>query len=132
MHRAIISVGSNIEPELNLEKARSILSSEIDFVDQAEIIKTAPEGYTEQADFLNGAYLVKTKQSLDEFKRYLKGIESRMHRVRGPIKAGPRNIDLDLIAWDECLVHADYPEKSYVKGPVDELLERHSLVLRSL
>ena len=125
-HTAIISIGSNIDPETNVKNALAVLKDETDFVAASTIIKTAPEGFTDQPDFLNGAALVRTPLSQADFNRLLKDIEDRLGRVRGPIKAGPRTIDLDLIGWDHIVVHDDYPDKAYVRGPVDELLARHA------
>lgn len=130
-HRVIVSVGTNIEPRQNLLRARSILVSEVDFLGESAVIQTAPDGYLNQPDFLNGAYLLGTTQSYDEFNRYLKGVEERLGRVKGPIKSGPRCIDLDIIVWDGKVVHTDYLQKKhYVVGPVDELLLRFSIALK--
>jgi 2-amino-4-hydroxy-6-hydroxymethyldihydropteridine diphosphokinase len=49
--------------------------------------------------------------------------EIRIGRVNGLTKSGPRVIDLDIIIWDGVIVHKDYPGKSYVSTPIDELLE---------
>lgn len=130
LHLAIVSVGTNIDPELNLQKARDILKSEVSFLGEATVIKTEPDGYRDQPDFHNGAYLLGTGMSYDTFNQYLKGVENRLGRVKGPIKSGPRCIDLDIIIWDGQVVHSDYTQsKYYVIKPVNELLQRHAINL---
>lgn len=130
VHLVIVSVGSNINPEQNLQSAREILSDEVQFMDEATIIKTEPDGYQHQPDFLNGAYLLGTQLSYNDFNQYLKEIEHRLGRVKGPIKSGPRCIDLDIIIWDGKVVHSDYIEqKHYVIQPVNELLKNNSILL---
>jgi 2-amino-4-hydroxy-6-hydroxymethyldihydropteridine diphosphokinase len=129
VHTALISVGSNIEPARHIERARAIVAAEQRLLDESRVIQTRPQGYLDQPDFLNGAWLVETTLARDAFKAYLKAVEARLGRKRGPIKAGPRVIDLDLIGWDGRVVHDDYPSKSYVAGPVDELLDRQGLTL---
>lgn len=130
LHLAIVSVGSNIDPEQNLQNSRDILKNEVAFLGEAEVIRTAPDGYQDQPDFHNGAYLLGTDMSYDEFNQYLKGIETRLGRVKGPIKSGPRCIDLDIIIWDGEVVHADYIQnKFYVIKPVNELLQKHAIEL---
>lgn len=130
LHLAIVSVGSNIDPEQNLQSSRNILKSEVVFLGEATVIKTKPDGYQDQPDFYNGAYLLGTEMSYDEFNRYLKGIEARLGRVKGPIKSGPRCIDLDIIIWDGEVVHSDYVQnKYYVINPVNELLQQHAIEL---
>ncbi|WP_058556568.1 2-amino-4-hydroxy-6-hydroxymethyldihydropteridine diphosphokinase [Thiohalocapsa sp. ML1] len=129
VHLAVVSIGSNIEPELNLERARDIVAAEHRLVDESPLIRTDPEGYLAQPDFLNGAWLVETSLEQTAFVAYLKGVEDRLGRQRGGIKAGPRKIDLDLIGWDGRVVHAEYPAKDYVAIPVDALLRRHGIGL---
>ena len=129
-HLAIVSVGSNIEPEQNLQNARALLTQEMTFLGEASVIQTPPDGYQDQPDFLNGAYLVGTDLSYEAFNQYLKTVENRLGRVKGPIKSGPRCIDLDIIIWDGVVVHDDYvQQKRYVIQPVDELLEAHGIKL---
>jgi 2-amino-4-hydroxy-6-hydroxymethyldihydropteridine diphosphokinase len=129
LHHALISVGSNIEPERHIAAARAIVAAEHRLSDAARVIRTAPEGITAQPDFLNGAWLVATTLEQRAFNAYLKQVEDRLGRVRTGPKAGPRNIDLDLIVWDGRVVHRDYPGKSYVAGPIDELLRRNRIRL---
>lgn len=130
LHLTIVSVGSNIEPEHNLKRTRDILSDEVALLGESRVIQTEPDGYQDQPDFLNGAYLLRTDMAYDEFNRYLKSVESRLGRIKGPIKSGPRCIDLDIIIWDGKVVHDDYVQKKhYVVGPVDELLRRHGIGL---
>ena len=130
LHLAIVSVGSNIDPEQNLQKTRELLKTEVQFLGEAEVIQTEPDGFKDQPDFLNGAYLLGTELPYEEFNQYLKGVESRLGRVKGPIKSGPRCIDLDIIIWDGKVVHGDYHKnKYYVIKPVNELLQQHSIKL---
>ncbi len=129
LHQALVSVGSNIEPETNIERARIIVADEQHLLDEATVIRTKPEGYLAQPDFLNGAWLVGTRLDRQAFVAFLKQVEDRLGRKRGGVKAGPRVIDLDLIGWDGRVVHADYPAKGYVAVPVDELLARRGLAL---
>ena len=131
-HLAIISVGTNINPEDNLRKSKEILDSEMAFLGEATVIRTAPDGFQDQPDFLNGAYFIGTDLSYAEFNQYLKTIEKRMGRVKGPIKSGPRCIDLDIIIWDGEVVHSDYEQqKHYVIKPVNELLNKFDIQLNA-
>jgi len=133
LHQVIISVGSNIDPYENISKSQVILSDESvfvsRFVDCADVIETEPVGYKEQPNFLNTAYLVETTFEFDDFNGYLKTVEDRMGRLRGPIKAGPRTIDLDIIAWDGELLGTDYHQFEYVSVPVDQILSANQLSL---
>lgn len=125
--RALLSVGSNIDPETHVAAAARILASEHSLVDRSTMIVTAPDGFQDQDDFLNGAFLIETVLSYADFTVYLKELEKRLGRVKGPIKSGPRTMDLDIIVWNNRVVHTDYPAKHYTREPVDELLRKHNL-----
>lgn len=125
-HQAVISVGSNIEPRKHIDSARAILASETRLRAEATVIETAPVGYPDQANFLNGAFLIETPLQLKEFNAYLKEVERRLGRVKGPIRSGPRTIDLDIIMWDGNVLRPDDIRHAYVYIPVRELLKQTS------
>ena len=98
------------------------MSSECELVARSEAVRTAPVGFQQQPDFLNAALVVRTTLERDAFKAYLKEVEHRLGRVRGPIKSGPRTMDLDIVAWDGDVVDDGYFQHDYVRGPVDDVL----------
>ena len=132
-HQVIISVGSNIDPRENIPKSQEILSTEpkfvTQFIDCADVIETNPVGFTDQPNFLNTAYLVETELEFDGFNRFLKTVEDRMGRLRGPVKSGPRTIDLDIIVWNGELLGPDYHQFEYVSVPVDQILSANQLTI---
>ena len=131
-YKTIVSVGSNINPEENIAKTTEILSGECTLLGEATVIQTEPDGFKDQPDFLNGAYLLETDLPYDDFNAYLKAVEKRIGRVKGPIKSGPRAIDLDIIFWDGEVVHDDYrSNKEYVIQPVNELLDKFKEALKT-
>lgn len=122
-NECIIGIGSNINPEINIEAAVTILKQEVD-VDVSAIstwVKTTPIGITSQNDFINGAVKVHTPMSRKEFKNYLKNLENRLGRDRSLPKYGPRVIDLDIVVWNNKIVDDDYYTRDFVRNSVDEL-----------
>lgn len=126
-HSYIISIGSNIHPEENIERVKQILQEEQKLRGLSAIIRTEPVGYQNQPDFLNGACLVVSELDYDDFNRYLKNVENRLGRVRGPIKSGPRTMDLDIIIHNGIVVHDDFYAHDHTRKPVQELLERFEI-----
>ncbi len=126
-HQVIISVGSNIEPHKNILLSQDVLNHETQLLAIADVIETTPVGYTHQPDFLNTAYLVETELEHDEFNAFLKTVEDRLGRKRGPIKSGPRTIDLDIVIWDGQVMSSDYFNYAYVSTPVDQILTGHRI-----
>ena len=129
MISTIISVGSNIEPQKNCDSAKEILQAETKFRANSNYIVTKPWGFTEQSDFLNGAFWLETEHDFDTFNKYLKSVEKRLDRIKHGNKAGPRTIDLDIVIWDNVIIVDDFYDKEFVRIPVKELIETHSLTI---
>lgn len=125
----ILAVGSNIEPEKNVANARKTLAQEQRLLGESQFVWTRPVGYQNQDDFLNGAFLIETGLDPKALKEYLQEVERRLGRIKGPIKSGPRTIDLDIIVYDNEVVHDDYQTAAYVRTPVDELIDRFGIRL---
>lgn len=108
-----VSLGSNIEPEKNLVKAIGLLREHSTVLATSSVYRTPPQGYTQQADFLNMAVKLTTTRALIDFKmRVLGEIERQLKRVRDPNnKNAPRTIDLDISLWDHAII--DYGEKPW-------------------
>jgi 2-amino-4-hydroxy-6-hydroxymethyldihydropteridine diphosphokinase len=96
-----VSLGSNIEPEKNLAAAVRLLREKSTVLAVSHVYRTPPQGFTEQADFLNMAVKLTTPLSPADFKReVLEFIERELKRVRDPKnKNAPRTIDLDISLW---------------------------------
>lgn len=129
LHQAIISVGSNIDPEANIEKAIELISNEQGLLARSTMIQTKPVGLTDQPDFINGALLIETRSGFDEFNAYLKSVEARLQRDEDQKSFGPRTIDLDIIVWDQKIVHEDFNKYDHTRIPVRELAGRFHLKL---
>jgi len=119
----IIGVGSNIDPENNIQAVLAILQRETVVEGVSRWIKTAPIGIVDQNDFINGAIKIHTSMSRDGFKSYLKNLENKLGRNRTFPKFGPRVIDLDIVVWNGVIVDEDYYTRDFVKNTVDELMQ---------
>mgnify|MGYP001579912522 FL=1 len=122
MNQVIISVGSNIEPDKNIAKAREILAKDFEVVAETDFISTKPVGYTQQPDFLNGAVLIRTDLKLEPLRQHLRKIEDTLGRRRTILKFGPRTVDLDIVVWNGKLLDPDFYERDYLKKAVLELM----------
>lgn len=121
MNQAIIGVGSNIEPQKNIAKAKAILARDFELVAESAFVRTKPVGYARQADFLNGAVLVHTDWTRERLRRHLKTIEDALGRRRTVRRFGPRTLDLDIVVWNGKVVDKDFYERDYLKKAVLEL-----------
>lgn len=121
MNECIIGIGSNIDAEWNIAEMLRLLSSEVEVVQVSSLVKTAPIGISEQADFTNGAVKIKTNKGIDELNLFLKLLEDQMGRDRTQHKFGPRNIDLDILIWNNQIVDQDYFSRGFLRDSAAEL-----------
>nr|WP_319401169.1 2-amino-4-hydroxy-6-hydroxymethyldihydropteridine diphosphokinase [uncultured Carboxylicivirga sp.] len=121
MHKAIIGIGSNINADKNIKEALLLLKKIGQVEKVSEIRITKPIGITDQADFQNGAVLIKTDLHQDGLNEQLKIIEDRIGRDRSRPKFGPREIDLDIVVFDNVIVDDDYHSRDFLKELVDSV-----------
>ena len=84
---------------------------------------TAPIGYVDQPDFVNGAVLVETGLDADAFTSFLKKVEVCLGRVKTENKFGPRTIDLDVVVWNDAVVDNDFYTRDFLRSAVNEVLQ---------
>lgn len=121
MNDCIIGIGSNIRAELNIQEMLQLLTKDVEIVQVSKMIQTKPIGIANQSDYTNGAVLIRTELDLEALTSYLKQLEIRMGRDRGQTKYGPRNIDLDILIWNNTVVDPDYYTRDFLRSSAAEL-----------
>ena len=121
MNRVFVGIGSNIDPYNHIAKAIDRMARDHRLIRSSSLIKTAPLGFPEQPDFVNGAALVETDCNVEGFTRYLKSIEKRLGRVKTGNKNGPRTIDLDIVIWNGSVVDDDYYTRDFLRNSIAEI-----------
>lgn len=131
-HRVYIGVGSNIGDRLaSIRSAEDAIkrNRNIDLLRTSNIYETQPYGYKDQGPFLNGVFELETDILPDELLSILHGIEKTLKRTR-IIHWGPRTIDLDILFYDNFIIHTDsliIPHKElhkrlFVLTPLNDLV----------
>ena len=149
IHRAVISLGSNLEPRAEyLRKAVARLSE----LPKTKLVRESRVRVTEPVDvpvvfkslkFLNQIVTLDTELDVWEFSAAMHGIEDDLGRVRTTRNA-PRTIDLDLITFDDLkldkpeltLPHPRAAGREFVMVPLreiwlEELRERYDCYVRN-
>ena len=124
-HRAYLSLGSNIEPEMNLALAFSALRGRFGEVRFSPVYRTASVGF-ESADFLNAAAIVETRLDPQALDAWLHAYEDAAGRDRSGPRFSDRNIDIDLVLYDAL----ELTGEGHLQLPRPEL--KHAFVLRPL
>ncbi len=130
-HIAYIAVGSNIgDGPKTIEKAAEMFEKMEgnEIVKKSSLIRTKPYGVTDQPDFTNGMWMVKTLLSPFNLLKKLNEIEARLGRERLE-HWGPRTIDLDIIYYDDSVIdseklmvpHVDMQNREFVLKPLEEI-----------
>ena len=121
LHRVYLSIGSNIEPEINLPKAIEMLSR----YGRVEAVSHAWESHavgTEGPNFLNASVALTTDIQPSELtQRLARPIEDALGRVRTNDKNSPRPIDVDVMMVDGEAYNVDRWDNAFVLLPIAEL-----------
>lgn len=100
MTLAYLSVGSNINPEINVIAAIKMLSEKIIVLRISSVYRSEAETDPAQPHYYNCVVEIDTNfEPLDVKYRILRPIESTLKRERTSDKYAPRTIDLDLIIY---------------------------------
>lgn len=143
-HTVYVGVGSNMgNREAYIRNALMLLEQQRDcrIVKTSSWFVTAPYGYTDQPEFINGCLQVQTLQSPDEFLDTLHAVEQQLGRER-KIHWGPRTIDLDILLYDDAVIstetltvpHIDLQNRMFVLKPLEEIagFVRHPLLQQTI
>lgn len=133
---ACISLGSNVNPDANLQAALGALRERFGAWRASHIYETPAVGFS-GAPFLNLVVVLPAIGNPERAMQALRAIESAQGRHRGEQKFAPRTIDLDLLTWGDLvegrLPRSDILEYDFVLGPLAEIVgaELHPVLGRS-
>lgn len=128
-HTAYVALGSNLgDRETNLRAALELLARQVKIERVSAFIETEPYGVTDQPRFLNGVCRISTELPPVALLRELLAIEQQLGRERRR-HWGERNIDLDLLLYDELILqteelqlpHPDMQNREFVLQPLAEI-----------
>jgi 2-amino-4-hydroxy-6-hydroxymethyldihydropteridine diphosphokinase len=123
--RAIVSLGSNIEPRVEyLSRAVDALSSmpSTKLVAASRVVETEPVGVPPEfahMKFMNQVAVFETALSAREFSRRMHEVEDSLGRRR-TVRNGPRTIDIDLVDFGGMV--SDDPELTLPHPASGEIL----------
>jgi 2-amino-4-hydroxy-6-hydroxymethyldihydropteridine diphosphokinase len=104
-----LSLGSNINPEKNLQYACKELKKTFGNIQISSVYRNKPIGFN-GSDFLNMVVKVKSIFNPNEMLDYLRGIEAATGRDIGTGAFNSRTLDIDMILYGD-LIHPERPFK---------------------
>lgn len=126
--RYFISVGSNIQPEYNLQRVFPELWQLSPTLHVSRIVQTAPVGVPGGEPFLNLTVSLSSSLSPTELKETFNQIESSLGRDRTDErrKYKSRPMDLDILFWltagETAVTTTQLPPEPYIRPMLLELL----------
>lgn len=118
MHRAYLSLGSNIEPETHLRAALAELRARFGALLVSPVYRSRAVGF-EGPDFLNLAVGLDTNLDPVALDEWLHALEDRHDRRRDVPRYSSRTLDADIVLFDDLIV--DGP--GHLRIPRPELSE---------
>ncbi|HEY6871297.1 MAG TPA: 2-amino-4-hydroxy-6-hydroxymethyldihydropteridine diphosphokinase [Geobacteraceae bacterium] len=102
LHQALLSLGSNVEPERNLRVAVQELARYGRVARVSSVWQSPADGAPGSPDFLNAALWLETPLSASELKETaIAAVEAGLGRVRTADRNAPRTIDIDIMLFDQ-------------------------------
>jgi 2-amino-4-hydroxy-6-hydroxymethyldihydropteridine diphosphokinase len=124
MARAMLSLGSNLEPERHLAAAVAELCARFGHVARSPVYRTPAVGF-DGPDFLNLAAIVETDLDPEALDAWLHALEDRHGRRRDVPRFSSRTLDVDLVLYDERVLRGP----GNLEVPRGELA-KHAFVLK--
>jgi 2-amino-4-hydroxy-6-hydroxymethyldihydropteridine diphosphokinase len=129
VNKIFLSLGSNINPQQNLEKALVEIQKTYSLIGLSHVYETSPVGFSKQSSFWNLAIAMETDEEPIVIQKWIKILEKKAGRQRSFKKFGPRTLDIDLLLWGDLieknrnfsLPHADIEKKAFVLFPLLEI-----------
>ena len=116
MKPVFLSIGSNIEPELNVPACLKLLKEKFDHVKISPVYETDPVGPAGPQKFWNLAAEIKSDLGRKELTEKMREIEGALGRRRDPEnKFAPRAIDIDILPQD------DYQNQAFIMIPLADI-----------
>ena len=127
MHTALLSLGSNLDPQQNLRAAAAALRERFGEVAFSDVLHSPAVGF-DGPDFLNAAAIVRTDLDVFALDAWLHELEAERGRVRGAQRFASRTLDIDIVFYDDLILAP--AQDSHLQLPRTEL--QYAFVLQPL
>ncbi len=121
-NRAILLLGSNIDPGGNIRKALELLNCSSRILNKSRLWITKAVG-SKGPDFINMAVEIETHLNASQIKiEIITPVETELKRVRTVDKYAPRTIDIDIIIFNNEILNINIWSRIFIAIPVSEII----------
>jgi 2-amino-4-hydroxy-6-hydroxymethyldihydropteridine diphosphokinase len=119
---ALISLGSNLNPEKNIQTAARLLAKKVGHMVTSSVWESPAVG-SSGPNYLNCAALFQTNLPLKGIKtNVIAPIEEQLGRIRGSDKYMDRTIDLDVLIYANQTIDPELWTQAHLAIPASELM----------
>lgn len=123
-HIIIVCVGTNVNHQSNIAKARKILDSTFADCRFSRVMQTLPIGMdNSNVRFANMLVVFKSTLDTEEVVSTLKRIEALCGDTHTARRRGEIVMDIDMLKYDEERFHQSDWQRHYVKTLMEEMLQ---------
>ena len=90
----------------------------------SSLYETTPYGLSDQPNFYNAVMEISSELKIDELYEFLKNIEAEIGRSKNEIRWGPREIDVDILFYNNLIYNSDK-----LSVPHRDLLKRDFVII---
>lgn len=121
MHHVYLSLGSNIQPEINLPQAINLLRRDGEITKISSAWESEAVG-SDGPNYLNACVLFMTPLFLVELKeKVIHPVEAKLGRKRSEDKYAPRTIDIDIVLFDDQSCNDKFWKQAFVVIPLAQI-----------
>ena len=131
MHKVFLGLGGNIGNKSgNFKKVHQIIGNELgNIIKSSSVYETPPWGFEAKENFWNQVLIIETHLSPEELLKKVTEIESRFGRVREIGKYNSREMDIDILYYDDqfledenlIIPHPRIHQRKFVLVPLNEI-----------
>ncbi len=127
MNEGIIMLGSNVNPDENIAKAKELINEKFEIIDESAILITLPRSKKYKNYFLNQAIKVLADEYYVDSCRFFKEIERELGRTPEGKTNGHIPIDIDFVFWNGEAMRSDYDKWDFVRACIDQIKDKPSV-----
>ena len=126
MNEGIIMLGSNLNSDENISRAKEKINDKYEIVDESTVLITLPRNKKYKNHFLNQAIKILSDEYFEDSVRFFKQIEKELGRTQEGKAAGLVPIDIDFVFWNETAMRDDYAKWDFVRICIDQIKDKPS------
>ena len=129
MNEGIIMLGSNLNPEENIIRAKERINDQYEIIDESTVLITLPRNKRYKNHFYNQAIKILSDEYFEDSVRFFKQIEQELGRTPEGKSNGLIPIDIDFVFWNETAMRKKKKKWDFVKICIDQIKDKPSTSL---